>query len=199
MSMKQPVPYVHLTGPGLEAGLAEQRRLLVAEVARDRDALEVADAARRRPRTSSRISGSIAAGTPTVGEELRVPGQRLEVHQHRARGVRDVGHVDAATGRRRSAARSASCRWCRTADRRGSAAARRSGAARIEDPGELQGRRIGRDRQPGPCPEPVRAARPGRGQRARPPPRSGCPARRWRCGPAVRCGGPRRRWSRAGR
>ena len=88
----------------LEAGLAEQRRLLVAEVARDRDAGQVpdpvavdlgrgADLGQHRGRHADRV------------EQRRLPGERLEAHQHRPRGVRDVGHVDAAASGRRSGAR----------------------------------------------------------------------------------------------
>ena len=80
---------------GLEAGLPEERRLLVAEIARDRDAGEVpdplaVDLGRRTDRRQHRRRDADRV------EQLRLPGERLEAHQHRARGVRDVGHVDAA-------------------------------------------------------------------------------------------------------
>ena len=83
---------------GVEARLAERRRLLVAEVARDADAGQVAgpdlavdlargpDLGQHRHRHADRVG------------DVLVPGQRLEVHQHRPAGVRHVGDVQAAVG-----------------------------------------------------------------------------------------------------
>ena len=78
--------------PGLVTGLAEQRRLLVAGDARDRDlAAELGGGAvdvRRRDaaRGASRVDAEQLA-------ELRVPGQLADVEEERPRGVREVGDV----------------------------------------------------------------------------------------------------------
>ena len=83
----------------LEAGLAERGRLLVAEDAGDRHAAEhaaLADVAvhlgggpdlRQHRQRDAHLLG-----------DVRVPGQRVEVHQHGARGVGRVGDVQAAVG-----------------------------------------------------------------------------------------------------
>ncbi len=58
---------------GLEAGLAEEGGLLVAQVARDRDAGEVPHARARRPRTTS---GSRAASPPARRPRRAAPGSQ---------------------------------------------------------------------------------------------------------------------------
>ena len=170
-----------------EAGLAEQRGLLVAERGGDRHAVE--DAALgvcRRPR---RRSGSPAArrpGRPSTGRIFVVPLQGVQVHQHGARGVGDVGDVHAAVdaagevpddpgvhGAEEDVAALGALAQAldvveQPADLRAGEVARP--AAGRSRGGSGPGRRCGR----APC-------------RAR---RCGCPARRWRCARARRCSCP---------
>ena len=68
-----------------------------------------------RRRCDGAPRGSIARGTSKQAEQLVVPVAGVDVEQQRARGVGDVGDVDA---RRRSGSRPASCRWCRRRARR---------------------------------------------------------------------------------
>src|SRR3954469_10858228 len=81
-----------------QAGLTERGRLLVAQVAGDRDAREAAglnlavDLARGVDLGEHRGWHADGAG------DLLVPREGLEVHQHRAAGVRDVGDVQPAVG-----------------------------------------------------------------------------------------------------
>ena len=86
-----------LASPRVEAGLAEQRRLLVAEDAGDRACRRSrCPSPRRRP---PRRSGSRAASTrgmPISSSARLVPVERLEVHQQRARRVGHVGRRAAA-------------------------------------------------------------------------------------------------------
>ena len=182
--------------PGLETGLAEERRVLVAEVARDRHAREVVDAGPvdlGRAADLGEHRGRHADGL----EQLRVPVERLEVHQHRARGVRDVGHVDAAVGPAGQVPDEPRVDGPeeQVATGRGSSPFR---AAVVEDPRELERRRVGRDRQPGPCPEPVRAVHPGRRQRLAGLRGPGVLPHDGVARPAGRSCGPRPRSSRAG-
>ena len=204
----RPLPGVHeqeaaraigaLALPRLETGLAEQRGMLVAEVARDRAPRRGRRRPPRRPRTMSGSRAASPPGTPTASSSDGLPRQRLEAHEHRPRRVRRVGDVDAApdaAGEVPDEPR---------VDRPEQQIAGLGGgqpvaAARLEDPGELERGGVGRDRQPGQRPEAIGAGgirRPPAGRRRR---RFGCPARRSRCGPAARSGGPRRRSSRAGR
>ncbi len=130
--------------------------MLVAQVARDRHAGQVADAVAvdlgRGP-----DPGQHRRRDPHRIEQGRLPGERLEPHQHRARGVGDVDAVDAtvdAAGEMPDQPR---------IDRPEQQLARLGGGpsfrpAVLEDPGQLERRRIGRDRQPGQAAEPVRPA-----------------------------------------
>ncbi len=177
-----------------EAGLAEERRLLVAEVAGHRDALDGGDAGlavdlargvdlgQHRPRHADRV------------QQLVVPVERGQVHQQRAAGVGHVGDVQPAVDaagqvpddpgvhvaeqelaragpgpRRPRRCRGSSAPWGRRS---------RSRSAGRSWPGSGPGRR-----RPSAC------CRSGR---------CGCPARRSRCRPPYRWCGPRRPRSRAG-
>ena len=82
-----------------EAGLAEERRLLVAEVAGDGDALDRRRAA-ASPYTCARALdlGEHRPRHADGVEQLLVPVLGRQVHQHRAAGVGDVGDVQAAVG-----------------------------------------------------------------------------------------------------
>ena len=81
--------------PCPEAGLAEQGRMLVAEVAGDRHAVEL-PAARAVDLGRAADLGEHLARDPELVEDRLVPRARREVHQHRPGRVRHVGHVDAA-------------------------------------------------------------------------------------------------------
>ena len=91
---KLPVPYVFLACPGRVACLAEERRLLVARDARDRDvAAELAGATvdlrrRDRLRQARRVDAEQLA-------QLAVPARAFRCRKHRPRRVRDVAHVAA--------------------------------------------------------------------------------------------------------
>jgi hypothetical protein len=82
---------------GLQAGLAERRGLLVAEDPRDRHARERAALAHlpvhlgRRAELRQQVDRDAH-----LGRDLGHPLQRVEIQQHRARGVRRVGDVHAA-------------------------------------------------------------------------------------------------------
>ena len=161
-----------MASPGCEAGLAEQRRLLVAEGAGHRHPGAGRRAPCRRPRTTAGSPAAWPRGMSERVQQLRVPVQGGQVHQHGPAGVGDVGDV-----LRRSASRSARCPWCRRAPRRprpGPAGRRTlSSSQRDLRAGEVRGQR-----QPAPLGEPVCAAVAGQlGQQRR---RCGCPARRWR-------------------
>ena len=147
---------------GLEAGLAEEGRLLVAEIARDGDAGEIPDPRpvdlRRRP-----DRGQHRRGHADRVEELGLPGQRVEAHQHRPGGIRRVGHVDAAVdpaGQVPDEPRVDRPEQQVAGGCRGASLA----SAVIEDPGQLERRGIGRDGQAGQCPEAVGAERIAGGQ-----------------------------------
>ena len=82
---------------GLERRLAEGRGLLVAEDAGDRDAAEQA----LFTAVAVDLGGGLDLGqhghrNAHVGRDLVVPAQGVEVHQHGAGGVGDVGDVHAA-------------------------------------------------------------------------------------------------------
>ena len=109
---------------GREADLADRGRLLVAEGAGERHLARPAGRRRgRRPyavgvATRAGSSGSIGAGDVEEAEQLVVPVERLEVHQHGAAGVGHVGDVDAAVGAAGEVPQQPASRWCRTARRR---------------------------------------------------------------------------------
>ena len=129
--------------------------------------------------TTSRISGSIARGTPKNAEQLVVPVERLEVHQHRAAGVGDVGDVQAAVGTAGQVPDQPACPSCRRARRPASASARTpSTFSRIQ--WSLPPEKYVRRRQAGALRGSGRRARRGRARRRSR--RCGCPARRSRCG-----------------
>ena len=142
---------------GLEAGLAEQRGLLVAEDPGDRHAREIARPVAVDLGRAADL-GEHRGRDPHHLEQLRIPLERGEVHEHRARGVRDVGDVDAAA----AAAAGQLPRQPRIDRPEQQLATFRGGsmAALVEDPGELQGRRVGRDRQPGPGSKAIGAEHP---------------------------------------
>ena len=84
--------------PDVEAGLAERGRLLVAEVAGQGHA---------RKRAGLHVAVDLAGGADLRQHrrrhadrrgDLLVPGQRAEVHQHRAAGIGHIGDVQAAVG-----------------------------------------------------------------------------------------------------
>ena len=81
--------------PGVEADLTDEGRMLVAEIAGDGDlGPERSVLARRAVHLRARRDLAAASrGARRTGQELVVPVERLEVHQHRAAGVGDVGDV----------------------------------------------------------------------------------------------------------
>ncbi len=86
--------------PGVEAGLAEQRRLLVTGQARDRQ-LEAAERRGVGGADLAPVGDQLRQGVTGYAEERAqlvgpLPGR--EVHQQRAAGVGDVGDVPGATG-----------------------------------------------------------------------------------------------------
>ena len=102
----------------VEADLTDRRRLLVTEVAGQRydagqrtvgERLAVHVRVRRRPDLRQHLPRDVEEA-----DQLVVPVERLEVHQHRAAGVGHVGDVHAAVRRRRSGSTAARCRCCRT-------------------------------------------------------------------------------------
>ena len=100
-STKLPVPYVFLAMPGSNAGLAEQRRLLVAGDAADRDAgaaPRTDPRSRRSVRSTARPSAGRRPGHVQQLAQLVVPRQLADVEQHRAAGVGGIGGVDLAAG-----------------------------------------------------------------------------------------------------
>ena len=132
--------------PGREAGLAEERRLLVAGDAGDRNrarrrsARVGADAGRRHDLAAARARGMSSSASSSSSQSPRV-----DVEQQRAAGVRCVGDVHA---RRRSAARSARCRWCRRRARRAAARVARARDV-VEQPVELGAGEVGVEHQAG--------------------------------------------------
>ncbi len=85
---------------GLEAGLAEGGRLLVARVARDGDraAQYVGCGVPDRPRCWASRLGSMDAGMSNSARISSSHCEIVDVEQHRAAGVRVVGGVDLAAG-----------------------------------------------------------------------------------------------------
>ena len=134
-------------------------------------------AVRRPGRRAGRISGSIARGMSKNAEQLVVPVERLEVHQHGAAGVGHVGDVHAAVG---AAGEVPEQPGVGVAEDRVAALGRLADPVDVlEDPLDLAAGEVRRRRQPGLAPDRRR-----RGRRARARRRSGrcgCPARRSRC------------------
>ena len=182
-----------LRQPGLEARLAEQRALLVAGDATDRQRrAEPARPSRGRRRG---WTGAPAAaprrGTSSDRQQLGVPGVVVHVQHQRARGVADVGRVKLAAGQHPHQP---------GVDGAEGELAAFGGSARaghvVEDPLQLGAREVGVDDQAGLGAEGVGAAR-ARAARRRSARRAG-PARRSRCRRARRSGGSTPAWSRAG-
>ena len=86
--------------PGGEAGLADQRRLLVAGHPGDRHAAaeEIRRSCMPNSAALSRTSGSSARGMPKQREQLVVPVLAVDVEEQGARGVGRVGRVHRAAG-----------------------------------------------------------------------------------------------------
>ncbi len=104
-----PGPVGALGLPGRQAALADERGLLVARHARDREAVgEIRQAMRPAELAGAREDfGQYSGRDREEVAEVIGPGERAEVHQQGPRGVRRVGDVSLA---RRSGARSAGCR-----------------------------------------------------------------------------------------
>ena len=85
---------------GSQADLPDGGRLLVAEGAGDRQRAAERALGRRHPvrfgRRRRQDPGQHLPRDREEAEQLVVPVERLEVHQHGAAGVGDIGHVDAA-------------------------------------------------------------------------------------------------------
>ena len=168
--------------PGALAGLAEQRRLLVARDPGDRDLAAEDAGAAVDVRRGNRL-GKAGGIDPEQIAELRVPAQLVDVEQHRPRGVRVVG--DVSTGE--------------LEDEPG--VDRPEGRARAPPRRFVEAIRSwwprSRGRSRAPCaPAPAARARPLSARRSAPP--CGDPARRAHGGSARRSAGPRRPPSRAG-
>ncbi len=160
--LEAPGPVGALDLPGLETRLAEQGRLLVAEVPRDRYAGQIARARAVHLRRATDL-GQHGARDAELVEDRAVPRQSLEVHEHRPRGVRDVRDVDAALDPARQVPDEPAVD---RAEEQVAPSGRRPAivAERVEDPGELEPGRIRGDGQPGRGTEPVQAAVAGRGE-----------------------------------
>ena len=86
---------------GLDAALADQRRLLVAGDARDRDAVGQVVEARGHAEIARRWGGSPAifrAGTSKTSQSSSAQLPGFQVHEQGPRGVGDVGEMLAAAG-----------------------------------------------------------------------------------------------------
>ncbi len=78
--------------PGIEAGLAEESCLLIAENAADWNPLQFADALGDPSRRGHDLREK--GGRDTHGlTDVIAPLQGTQIHQHRPRGVGDVGDV----------------------------------------------------------------------------------------------------------
>ena len=100
----------------LEAGLADQRRLLVARDAADRDGtLQEAGCGLAEVAAAVLHVRHERARHVEQAQQLVVPFAAVNVEQHRARGVRHVGRVNAAA---RQPPQQESSRSCRTRARR---------------------------------------------------------------------------------
>jgi hypothetical protein len=165
--------------PGLEAALAEERRLLVARDPRDGDAAQRRDpvdlaedpAARADPGRTSPGSGARAGARVPVPRPRGRRGGCATRSRRRSRGRA-----------RASASRGARCRRSRTRARPGRPAP--AGARDVvEEPRELRPREVGVEQQARPPPEQRPEARGARAPRTRR--RCAGPARRWRGGAAA--------------
>ena len=159
-----------MISPASNQRLAEQRRLLVAEVAGDGHAREVADPLAVDLRGPADLGQHRRRDADGV-EQPRVPRERLEVHQHGPRGVGDIGDVPAAPDAARQGPDEPAVDGAEE-QVAGLGGGPTLGAARLEDPGELERGRVRRDGEPGPRTEAVRTT----GTR--------------RCQPLARLGGP---------
>ena len=81
-----------------EAGLADERRLLVAEDAGDRHTRDRLGARQAIPLAARPDQGQHPAGDLECGEQLRIPVQRVQVHQLRPARVGHVGNVKTTVG-----------------------------------------------------------------------------------------------------
>ena len=95
ISRNAPVPKVHFASPGLGAVLAEQRRLLIARDARDRNAVGQAGHALRlgEPARRGADLGQHRRRHAEQRAQLGIEAPRPDVEQQRARRVGDVGRV----------------------------------------------------------------------------------------------------------
>ena len=163
------MPYVFFAWPGLEARLAERRRLLVAGERR-----RSGSGGRRAPASVSpktpdvgRTSGRIAGRHADELEQLVVPGEPMDVEQQRPAGVRDVGRVDAAA----VPPVSRQSRNASTVPKASSPRSARDASAGhgVEDVRDLRAREVRVERQAGPLPEQrlVAGRRAGARRRAR--------------------------------
>src|SRR6266545_598844 len=96
-SRKQPVPYVFFASPGAKHGLAEERGLLIAGDAADRDrSTEVRGIGVAEVRDRRQHLGEHRRRHAEPGAELVVPAGPRDVEEERTRGVRDVGPMRSA-------------------------------------------------------------------------------------------------------
>ena len=133
--------------PGRAAHLTEERRLLIAGDAGDRHLSRgrATWTSRRRRRSTRAPSGSIdARARRTARSSSSSHVERVDVEQHRARGVADVGHMLASAGE--------------LPDQPGVDGAEREPAGArpvaragdvVENPANLAGGEVGVDEQPG--------------------------------------------------
>ena len=132
--------------PGCTAHLPEERRLLVAGDAGDRESADAQRArdASRTPRSMPAPPAAGSAGTSKQRQQFVVPRQRLDVEEHRARRVADVGDVPLSAGQLPD--EPGVDRAERQLARRGAGA----GAGHVvENPADLAAREVGVDEQPG--------------------------------------------------
>ena len=185
----------------LEAGLAEECGLLVAEDARDRDAVE--DGRRRgrgrrarrcrsgRPRGAPRAA--CASGTPKRSHSSGDQASGRGVEEERAAGVGGVGGVDAAVG---PAGEVPQHPGVDGAEGEVRVVGAEGEVAVLEEPGRLGGAEVRVEDEAGRGADEGEMA--GLDELARRAARCAGPARRWRGAAAGRCGGRRPPASRAG-
>ena len=84
----------------LEAGLSEERRLLIAGHSGDGDpsAEQATRRSRRRPRSTPGLPDSIARGTSSARSSSSSHDERVDVEEQRPAGVARIGDVQAAAG-----------------------------------------------------------------------------------------------------
>ena len=83
---------------GRKAGLTEQRRLLVACNAGNRDIAARQGNSNRKPRLRSTRAGSIARGMSSASSRVSSQSRRVNVEDHRACGIGRVRDVHLAAG-----------------------------------------------------------------------------------------------------